>query len=111
MVIDLTELDRHFCTADRLLVKPSDTSCLRRVTACLEEIDAVIAEMVANDDVASDVAIKLGRVRDGLSGHLEAAAAMRYIDLPDHRIAGILQRGVSVARMGIEAINATSSQR
>jgi hypothetical protein len=35
---------------------------------------------------------------------------MQELDLPDHRVAGILQRGVSAARVGIEAINATSSQ-
>jgi hypothetical protein len=109
-VIDLTDLDRHFRIADTLLVKLTDTSCLRTATACLEEVDAVLAELVADDDVTNDVATKLGRVRDGLSGHLEAAAAMRDLDLPDYTVAGMLQRGVSVARTGIEAINATSSQ-
>jgi hypothetical protein len=110
MIVDLTDLDGPFRIADRLLVKPSDKDCLRRATVCLEEIEAVLAEWVANDDVTNDVAAKLGRVRDGLSGHLEAAAAMRDLDLPDHTVARILQRGVSVARMGIEAINVGSAQ-
>jgi hypothetical protein len=109
-VIDLTDLDTHFRTADRLLVRPGDGGCLRRATACLEEIDAVLADLVANDDVTTDLATKLGRVRDSLSGHLEAAAAMQDLELPDHTVAGILQRGMSVARMGIEAINESSSQ-
>jgi hypothetical protein len=83
---------------------------LRTATACLDEVDEVLAEFVADEDVTNDVATKLGRVRDGRSGLLESAAAMQDLDLPDYRVAGILKRGVSVARTGIEAISATSSQ-
>jgi hypothetical protein len=103
--IDLTDLDRHFRTADRLLVRPGDGSSLRQAAACLEEVEAVLGRLVADDDVATDVAARLGRVRDGLSGHLEAAAAMHDVDLSGHRVAGILQRGVSAARIEIDAIN------
>jgi hypothetical protein len=104
-VIDLTDLDWHFRTADNLLTRADHSGCLRQAAACLEHVDAVLAELVANDDVAVELATQLGRVRDGLSGHLEAAAALQDLALPDHRVAGILQRGVSEARMGIEAIN------
>jgi hypothetical protein len=108
--MDLTVLDRHFRAAGSLLVRPADSSCLRQATAYLEEIDSVLAELVCNAEVTNDVAAQLGRVRDDLSGHLEAAAAMQDVELPDHRVAGILQRGVLAARLGIEAINDSTSQ-
>jgi hypothetical protein len=109
-VMDFAVLDRHFRAAGSLLVKPADGSRLRRARAYLEEIDSVLADLVANAEVTNYVAGQLGRVRDDLSGHLEAAAAMQDIELPDQTVAGILQRGVSAARMGIEAISDRTSQ-
>jgi hypothetical protein len=104
-VIDLTDLDWHCRTADNLLTRVDHSGCLRQAAACLEHVDAVLAELVADDDVAVELAARLGRVRDGLSGHLEAAAALQDLELPDQTVAGILQRGATEARMRIEAIN------
>jgi hypothetical protein len=109
-VLDATGLDMRLRVAGSLLVRPADSSCLRQATAHLEEIDSMLAELVTNAEVTNDVAAQLGRVRDDLSGHLEAAAAMQDLEMPDHRVAGILQRAVSAARLGIEAINNTPGQ-
>jgi hypothetical protein len=74
----------------------------------LEEVDALLGEMLAevlaDEQVSTEMARGLGRVRDDLGGHLRAASALDDIDMPDQAVAGLLQRGVAAARTKIDAL-------
>ena len=102
-VIDLRAVDRGVHAADGLLAQAIDSGRVREALARLKEVDMVLADMVADENVTTEVAARLGRVRDDLGGYLLAASAMEELVAPE-KVAGILRRGATAARLGVAGI-------
>jgi hypothetical protein len=110
VTLSIEQLGSRVHEADELLAQSTTTVQLRRAMARLEEVDAQLAQLVADDTLIADVAVRVGRLSDELSSHLLAAAAMDDLEIRDQSVADLLQRGVRVARAGIDAVDAATAQ-
>lgn len=108
-VVDLHSVDLRVASADEMLARTHDHTVVHAALARLEEVDGLLADLLADENLTPDMAARLGRIRDDLCSHLLAATAMGDLDLPAETVVGVLRRSVSAARSAIEAIETVSA--
>jgi hypothetical protein len=104
IVIDLRELDRCIRGVEELLAGSPDTAGVHLAMNRLESADDMLADLVRDDAVPLDVAVRLGRVRDDLGRYVFVAVDLEEVALPEDRAASLLQRAVAAAQAEIQAI-------
>lgn len=102
-LVDLRAVDRGVHAADGLVGHATSVR-VRQAMVGLEEVDVLLAALVADENLTIDVTSQLGRIRSDLAGHLLAARAMEELDVAPEKVADILRRGAAAARIGVERI-------
>jgi hypothetical protein len=100
----LEELDGCIQCAEELLAHSPNSDGVHQAMDRLEIVDSLLASLVADEALPTDLAIRLGRVRDGLGTHVLVAGDLDELALTHHTAASLLQRGVAAAQAEIQAI-------
>ena len=67
----------------------------------LDEVDALLRSVVADEATDAIAARGLSSLRDRLSGHVLAARELEAIEMPDEAVAAVLRLAVAPARSGL----------
>jgi hypothetical protein len=100
----LQELDGSIQSAEELLAHSPNSDGVHQAMHRLEIVDSLLASLVADDALPTDLAVRLGRVRDELGTHVLVAGDLDELALPRHPAASLLRRGVAAAQAEIQAI-------
>jgi hypothetical protein len=104
IVTDLREINAHIAEAGRLLTQFPNTNGFYRAVGRLASVDVLLAALVVDDNVPTHVAVRLGRVRDNLSGHVEAAFGVDAAAVAEDAAAALLYRGVTGAQHALRSL-------
>jgi hypothetical protein len=70
----------------------------------LDIADEMLAALVSDDAIPTEMAVRLGRVRDDLGTYVLVAGYLEETALPDHRATSLLQQAVAAARAELQDI-------
>jgi hypothetical protein len=104
-VIDLQEVDGWMGGAKEVLAHSPGMDGVHQAMTRLERVDALLASLLVDTSVPTDVAVRLGRVRDDLGGHVQAACDLDDVAISDEVVTSLLQRGLAAAQAEIRAIS------
>jgi hypothetical protein len=108
--IDLRELDGWMGGAEELLAHSPGMDRVHQAMTRLERVDAMLASLLVDTRVPTHVAVRLGRVRDDLGGHVQAACDLDELAVSGEVVTSVLQRGVAAAQAEIRAISVDAHQ-